>query len=271
MRAGWGSVGLVSRVALWCRVGGAARVTDLARDSWGALRGLTHARIGLGRAGDALAGADVRALQAAHAAARHAVHATLDPARLALGEPFVEVHSRAADRGGFVRRPDLGRRLRADDAARLPHVPCDILFVIADGLSALAAARQAPGVLEAARAALAGWSIGPVVVAHNARVALGDEIGELVGARCVVMMIGERPGLSAADSLSLYLTWDPKVGRMDSERNCLSNIHAHGGMTHDEAAFRLAWLLRGARALGRSGVALKDDSMSAQHLPPATP
>lgn len=113
--------------------------------------------------------------------------------RLALGEPFVEVHSRAADRGGFVRRPDLGRRLRADDAARLPHVPCDILFVIADGLSALAAARQAPGVLEAARAALAGWSIGPVVVAHNARVALGDEIGELVGARCVVMMIGERP------------------------------------------------------------------------------
>lgn len=243
---------------------------DPARDPWIALRGLTHARIGLGRAGDALAGADVRALQAAHAAARRAVHAALDPARLSLAEPFLEVRSRAPDRGVFVRRPDLGRRLCPQDAARLPQAPCDVLFVIADGLSALAAARQAPGVLEAARASLPGWSIGPLIVAHNARVALGDEIGTLVGARCVVMMIGERPGLSAADSLSLYLTWDPKVGRMDSERNCLSNIHAHGGMAHDEAAFRLAWLLRGARTLGRSGVALKDDSMTAR-LPPPTP
>ncbi|GBQ28076.1 ethanolamine ammonia-lyase subunit EutC [Gluconacetobacter sacchari] len=247
-----------------------ARAPDLARDPWATLRGLTHARIGLGRAGDALAGADVRALQAAHAQARRAVHATLDPARLALGAPFIAVRSRAPDRGVFVRRPDLGRRLAAPDAERLPCAPCDVLFVIADGLSALAAARQAPGVLEAARAALPGWSIGPVIVAHNARVALGDEIGERIGARCVVMMIGERPGLSAADSLSLYLTWDPKVGRMDSERNCISNIHAHGGMDHDEAAFRLGWLLRGARALGRSGISLKDDSMSAR-LPPAAP
>ncbi len=246
------------------------RGTGLAADPWATLRGLTHARIGLGRTGDALAGREVRALQAAHAAARRAVHATLDPARFALGEPFIEVKSRAPDRGVFVRRPDLGRRLRAQDAARLPHAPCDVVFVIADGLSALAAARQAPGVLEAVRAALPEWTIGPVIVAHNARVALGDEIGALISASCVVMMIGERPGLSAADSLSLYLTWDPRIGRMDSERNCLSNIHAHGGMNHDEAAFRLAGLLRGARALGRSGVALKDDSMSAR-LPPATP
>ncbi|MFW7268274.1 ethanolamine ammonia-lyase subunit EutC [Gluconacetobacter sp. Hr-1-5] len=243
---------------------------DLAPDPWTTLRGLTHARIGLGRTGDALAGADVRALQAAHAAARRAVHATLDPARLALGEPFIEVGSRAPDRGTFVRRPDLGRRLCAQDAARLPHAPCDVVFVIADGLSALAAARQAPGVLEAARASLPDWTIGPVIVAHNARVALGDEIGALIGARCVVMMIGERPGLSAADSLSLYLTWRPRIGRMDSERNCLSNIHAHGGMSHGEAALRLAWLLRGARTLGRSGIALKDNSMTAQ-LPPPTP
>ncbi|MBB2156880.1 ethanolamine ammonia-lyase subunit EutC [Gluconacetobacter diazotrophicus] len=235
-------------------------LTDPASDPWGPLRRLTSARIGQARTGDTVAGAEVRAFQLAHARARQAVLAPLRTEALGLDEAFVPVRSQAADRGEFVRRPDLGRRLSPDSAAGLAPGSYDIAFVIADGLSALAAERQGPPVLAACRALLPGWRIAPVVVAHNARVALGDDIAQRLGARCVVMMIGERPGLSVAESLSLYMTWDPYPGRMDSERNCISNIHPHGGLTPRQAAATLAWLLNEARRIGASGIVLKDEA-----------
>ncbi|WP_323992938.1 ethanolamine ammonia-lyase subunit EutC [Nguyenibacter sp. L1] len=228
-------------------------------DPWDALRRLTPARIGQARSGDTVAVGEVLAFQLAHARARAAVWAPLREDKLGLGAEVLRVRSQADERGVFIRRPDLGRRLAPDSAAALVRGDHDVVFVIADGLSAIAAERQAPAVLAAARRLLAGWRIAPVVVAHNARVALGDEIGHRLGARCVVMMIGERPGLSIAESLSLYMTWGPRPGRVDSERNCISNIHSQGGLPAREAAAKLAWLLDGARALGASGIGLKED------------
>jgi ethanolamine ammonia-lyase small subunit len=177
----------------------------------------------------------------------------------------VSVSSRAADRRDYLRRPDLGRRLAAADAERLERCPCDIAFVIADGLSARAAEKNGPPLLQAALPLLAGWSVGPIVLARQARVALGDEIGErLTGAirlhhaGLIALLIGERPGLSASDSLGVYLTSRPHVGCNDSQRNCISNIRP-GGLTYDEAAARLAWLAHAARRLGATGVRLKDE------------
>ncbi|KGB24582.1 Ethanolamine ammonia-lyase light chain [Acetobacter tropicalis] len=170
-----------------------------------------------------------------------------------------------------MRRPDLGRRLDGPSIALLKQIapagPWDVVLVAADGLSAVAVERQAPPLQNAVRAALAHtWRIAPLVVAHNARVALGDEIGALLGVRCVVMMIGERPGLSVSDSLSLYMTWNPHVGRQDSERNCISNIHARG-LSIGEGCHKLCWLLKSARKLGYTGVALKDESTNMTLLP----
>nr|WP_220789995.1 ethanolamine ammonia-lyase subunit EutC [Gluconacetobacter tumulisoli] len=239
-------------------------------DPWAPLRGLTHARVGQPRAGDTVAGGEVRAFQLAHARARKAVTAPLRQDAMPLDGPVLTVHSEATDRAMFIRRPDLGRRLSADSAAVLTRGSYDVVFVIADGLSSVAAERQAPPVLAACRALLPGWRIAPVVVAHNARVALGDDIAHRLGAGCVVMMIGERPGLSVSDSLSLYMTWDPHPGRLDSERNCISNIHDQGGLSAGVAAAKLAWLLAGARRIGRSGIMLKDETPAdpAATLPP---
>ncbi|MNN47785.1 Ethanolamine ammonia-lyase light chain [compost metagenome] len=145
------------------------------------------------------------------------------------------------------------------------------MFVIADGLSALAAQTHAVAVLEATRRQLPqAWRIGPVVVAEQSRVALGDDIGAVLGARQVVMLIGERPGLSSPDSLGIYLTYAPQPGRTDAERNCISNVRPEG-LSYAQAAQRLVFLLRGAVALGRSGVDLKDDSEHALagEAPPA--
>ncbi len=200
------------------------------RDPWGPIRALTTARIGLARTGDTVSGADVLGLQHAHARARTAVEKRLDEVALGLESAPVTVVSRAHDRATFVRRPDLGRMLSPESAERLPRGPYDVAFVIADGLSARAAERQAPAVLRKARALLAGWAIAPVIVAHNARVALGDEIGARLGAQQVVMMIGERPGLSAADSLSLYLTYAPamRIRLRKNSRGC-SDARAKSG------------------------------------------
>lgn len=246
-------------------------MSQLTQDPWGPLRRYTRARIGLPRTGDSIAGSEIRALQAAHACARRAVHACLDPAKLTIGDSFVEVRSQAKDRSEFVRRPDLGRRLDGPSLSLLKQIalagPWDVVLVAADGLSAVAVERQAPPLQKAVRAALGHtWRIAPLVVAHNARVALGDEIGTLLGVRCVVMMIGERPGLSVSDSLSLYMTWNPHVGRQDSERNCISNIHAHG-LSIGESCHKLCWLLNSARKLGYTGVALKDESTDMTPLP----
>jgi ethanolamine ammonia-lyase small subunit len=229
------------------------------RDPWAGLRASTPARIGLGRTGSALPIADVLEFQLAHARARDAVHTPLDTdalVRAIAPWPGLTVRSRAADRTSYLRRPDLGRLL--DPACRLPSGPCDAVFVLADGLSPAAVQCHAPPLLQACLARLAGWSIAPAVIATQARVALGDAIGAELEAGLCVMLIGERPGLSVANSLGIYLTYAPRVGRRDSERNCISNIHDQG-LSHEAAADRLVWLMTEARRRRVTGVGLKDD------------
>ncbi|HSK59495.1 MAG TPA: ethanolamine ammonia-lyase subunit EutC [Actinomycetospora sp.] len=228
-------------------------------DPWETLRAATRARVGLGRAGDGLSTEENLRLAAAHAQARDAVHAPLDAdAVLAgLGERAGPVvRSRVADRTEYLQRPDLGRRL-ADDHG-LEAGDHDLAVVIADGLSARAVQDHAVAVVDALLPRLEGWSVAPVVVAEQARVALGDEIAVALGARMVLVLIGERPGMSAPDSLGAYLTYEPRVGRADSERNCVSNIRPPDGLTHDAAAEVLAALMTESFRLGLSGVGLKD-------------
>src|SRR3954453_7680222 len=205
-------------------------------DPWSVLRDATRARVALGRAGDALPTARELEFRAAHAAARDAVHAPLDAGavRAALGGEVLEVRSAAPDRATYLQRPDLGRRLPGGPA--LPRAGADLAVVIADGLSPRAVHEHAAGVTAALLERLPGWSVAPVVVAHQGRVALGDEIGAALGARAVVVLIGERPGLSAADSLGAYLTWDPRPGRVDAERNCVPNPRPPHGLTYAQAA-----------------------------------
>jgi len=222
------------------------------------LRRFTQARVALGRAGTSLPTAAHLDFQEAHAAARDAVWSALDPVALGLDAPVVQ--SEARDRREYLLRPDLGRRLRDTDRAHLSR-DGGVVVVVADGLCATGVQNQAAALL---RAFDAPW---PVVIAQQARVALGDDVGEAMGADAVVVLIGERPGLSAQDSVGLYLTWAPRRGRSDAERNCISNIRP-GGLSHADAAAKLHWLLRGARALGASGVALKDEMPSTPRLSP---
>jgi ethanolamine ammonia-lyase small subunit len=242
--------------------------TPRAADPWTSLQRFTPARIALGRTGGSLPTRVLLEFGLAHAQARDAVHARLDVASLvgqldAAGFGSLEVHSTAASREQYLRRPDAGRRLDEPSRARLrscaPEAPPDLAVVIADGLSAMAAMRHAVPLLQALGPHLTGRVIAPIVVALHARVALGDEVGELLRADQVVVLIGERPGLSAPDSLGIYLTHAPRRGRMDAERNCVSNVRPQG-LGYEVAAFRLALLLDGARRLGRSGVTLKDES-----------
>ncbi|MGU3362106.1 ethanolamine ammonia-lyase subunit EutC [Methylobacterium sp. M6A4_1b] len=238
-------------------------------DPWVRLARLTPARIGLGRVGSGLPTREVLRFGLAHAQARDAVHTPLDAEAVAagiaaLGFATIPVASAAPDRAGYLRRPDLGRALTAEGAAALAarsDGPVDLALVVADGLSARAVHEGAAGFLAAFKPHLdrAGRRLAPVVVATLARVALGDGIGAALKARAVVVIIGERPGLSSPDSLGLYLTFDPRVGRSDAERNCISNVRP-AGLSHDLAAFKLDWLLTQAFALGLSGVTLKDGS-----------
>lgn len=231
---------------------------------WRGLRRFTDARVGLGRSGTALPTAAHLDFQEAHARARDAVWSALDVPALAtaIDRPVTLVHSNAPDRRTYLLRPDLGRRLV--DGTALPHAPGSIAFVIADGLCAIGVQRHAPSVLERLLPMLS-LPAGPIVIAEQARVALGDDIAERIGAAAVVVMIGERPGLSATDSLGLYITWAPRRGRTDAERNCISNIRP-GGMSYDDAAAKTAWLLRAAQGFGATGVTLKDE-MPAIALP----
>jgi ethanolamine ammonia-lyase small subunit len=234
-----------------------------ARDPWAKLRAATRARIGLGLAGDALALREVLDLQLAHALARDAVHASLDGAALEAAlapHPALRVRSAAPDRGTYLRRPDLGRRLHPDCYGLLAPGGYDAAFVLADGLSATAVQRHAPAVFRACLSGLGGWSVAPAVVATQGRVALGDEVGQRLGARLVAVLIGERPGLSVPDSLGVYLTHAPRVGRRDSERNCVSNIHGAGGLHPEAAAAKLVWLMREALSRGLTGTGLKDEA-----------
>lgn len=251
-------------------------MASVPRDPWIDLKLKTPARIAIGRSGSSLPTREVLAFSMAHARARDAVHAQFDRDRLAcdlaeLGLKTVSVDSQATDRAVYLRRPDLGRcldaaargKLRSFAAARTPP----LTIVIADGLSATAANAHALDLIKALQAHDAELEMGdgPIVLAKGARVALGDEIGALIGAQMVAVVIGERPGLSTFDSLSIYLTYAPAAGRSDAERNCISNI-GHGRLVPMAAARNLAWLVTAARQRKLTGVALKDESSDSPAL-----
>ncbi len=249
---------------------------------WDRLREHTDARIALGRAGVSQPTAPQLAFQAAHAQARDAVHLPLDvdtlrPALQAFGLGLLELRSAAGSRAVYLQRPDLGRRLDPDSAERLQawaasEAPAadaadpdgrrvDLAIVVSDGLSALAVHRQAEPLLQALLPLLReeGFSLAPLALVTQGRVAIGDPIGQGLGARLVLLLLGERPGLSSPDSLGAYLTWAPRAGLTDAARNCVSNIRP-AGLPPPLAAHRLAWLLTQARARRLSGVGLKDES-----------
>jgi ethanolamine ammonia-lyase small subunit len=235
---------------------------------WVRLRGVTPARIGLARTGASLATQPMLDFRLAHALARDAVHDGLDTARLAgdaaaLGLPVIITDSAAGDRRTYLMRPDLGRRLGAESAARLANNASndDLAMVIADGLSARAVQTHAIPVLALALPPLRaeGWRIAPLVIVHQGRVAVGDAIAVALGVRAVAILIGERPGLSAPDSMGAYLTWRPRLDSTDAERNCISNIRP-AGINYPDAAFKLTFLLRELRLHRRSGITLKDNS-----------
>jgi ethanolamine ammonia-lyase small subunit len=241
-------------------------------DLLAALRSRTPARVALGHVGAGLPTAALLEFQLDHARARDAVHEALDVQRLAAQlapAPVLCVHSQALDRGTYLQRPDLGRRLAPDCTGILPGGPFDVVFILGDGLSARAVQIHGPPTLQALRRALPDWNCAPLIIATQARVALGDDIGARLNASLAVMLIGERPGLSAPDSLGIYLTWKPAPARRDHERNCISNIRPPQGLSYEEAAARAAWLMRAARRAGCSGVSLKDDSEVPGSLPPA--
>lgn len=249
-------------------------MSGILRRAPSSLRELTPARVALTSAGHSIATEDVLAFQLAHARARDAVRARLDTpsfarrlsaelARVGAARlPIVQLRSNASNRADYLRHPDLGRTLHPDSAARLVRGSYGLVLVVADGLSALAVERNAiPLIVSLLPLLLAeDWSLAPIAVVEQGRVAVADPIGEALGARCSLMLIGERPGLSSPDSLGAYLTWGPQSGRTDAERNCLSNIRA-GGLDEGTAAARLHWLLRAARARQLSGVALKEGSL----------
>jgi len=237
-------------------------------DCWGALRALTPARLALGRAGASMPTEEVLRFGWDHAQARDAVQRQLDVHALArdvasIGFQTRRVTSRAPDRASYLMRPDLGRRLdphSAQELARDAGEGCDLLLVVGDGLSSSAVMRHAPLALEQIRKRVdPAWRLGPVVIAHQARVALADEIGQQLRAKMVAILIGERPGLSSPDSLGIYLTWAPRVGKLDADRNCISNIRPQG-LAYAQAAHTLTWLCREAFECRCTGVRLKDRS-----------
>jgi ethanolamine ammonia-lyase small subunit len=228
-----------------------------------ALRSRTPARVALGHSGAGLPTGPLLDFQLDHARARDAVHATLDVPRLAADlapAEIMHVASAAGDRTTYLQRPDFGRRLAPQCTGTLPCGPYDVVFILADGLSAGAVQVHAAPTLRQILKVLPDWQVAPLIIATQARVALGDDIGAGVNARLAVMLIGERPGLSAPDSLGVYLTWKPAPGRRDNERNCVSNIRPPQGLSYEEAAARVVWLMRAARRAGHSGVQLKDTS-----------
>ncbi|WP_420851060.1 ethanolamine ammonia-lyase subunit EutC [Pseudomonas rustica] len=242
------------------------------QNPWLQLRRLTPARIALGRTGTSLPTSAQLDFQFAHAQARDAVHLPFDHAGLSAqlserGRESLLLHSAALDRNSYLQRPDLGRKLSDDSAQSLRDYLAvhpggvDLVIVVADGLSALAVHRHTLPFITRLEEQMSGdgWSIAPVVLVEQGRVAIGDEIGQLLGAKMVVMLIGERPGLSSPDSLGLYFTYNPKVGLTDAYRNCISNVRLEG-LSYGMAAHRLLYLMREACRRQLSGVNLKDEA-----------
>jgi ethanolamine ammonia-lyase small subunit len=261
--------------------------TPVISNPWHTLRQFTAARIALGRAGVSQPTAPQLEFQLAHARARDAVHLALEAEALArifaanlpqATLPALLLRSAAESRDIYLQRPDLGRRL--DPASRAavqavsgpgqggrsaPH--WDLAVVIADGLSALAIEQNALPLMQVLMRRLSAqrWRIAPLAIVRQGRVAVGDEVGELLGAQAVVVLIGERPGLSSPDSMGLYLTWRPRIGLTDASRNCISNVRP-AGMTYQDAAHKLHYLLSEARRRGLSGVGLKDETGTVKGL-----
>ncbi|OYQ10634.1 ethanolamine ammonia-lyase [Pseudomonas mandelii] len=236
------------------------------------LRRLTPARIALGRTGTSIPTSAQLDFQYAHAQARDAVHLPFDHAGLRsqlaeAGRESVLLHSAATNRDSYLQRPDLGRKLSDESAQTLREYAqanpggVDLVIVVADGLSALAVHRHTLPFLARMQEQIEaeGWSVSPVVLVEQGRVAVADEIGELLGAKMVVILIGERPGLSSPDSLGLYFTYNPKVGLTDAYRNCISNVRLEG-LSYGMAAHRLLYLMREACRRQLSGVNLKDEA-----------
>jgi ethanolamine ammonia-lyase small subunit len=235
-------------------------------DPWNRARKFTPARIALGRAGGSLPTAAWLAFAGDHAAARDAVYAALEVDKLCdelavFGLPILRLATQAVDRPTYLRRPDRGRILDAASANSIPaSAPVDVALVVADGLSAIAAQSHAAALLGVLIPALTsrGFSLGPISIVTQARVAVQDQIGHRLNARVSLILIGERPGLVVADSLGAYMVHSPQPGRTDADRNCVSNIRP-GGFPPDAAAGLIAWLVEQAIVRRISGVALKDD------------
>ena len=255
-------------------------------NAWRRLNAFTDARIGLGRAGISVPTQHMLAFQLAHAQAIDAVHAPLDVAGLSAslmeqawfhGTDPMHLHSRAYDRATYLQRPDWGRLLDTDSAAKLDRHSAahsegyDLVVVVVDGLSSRAVEQNTLPFLNALFAGLevdtgegeaastTGWSVAPLCLVEQGRVAIGDDVCQRLNARCALVLIGERPGLSSPDSLGLYLTWGGRVGLTDAYRNCISNVRP-AGLSYQEAARKALYLLKEARHLKLSGVTLKDRS-----------
>jgi len=255
--------------------------TPVTANPWAALRQFTDARIALGRAGVSLPTQAHLDFQLAHAQARDAVHLALDVRTLAQmldaalpnpAAPSLTLHSAATERSVYLQRPDLGRKLDNASRERLGRLPLpacaspserpyDLAFVVVDGLSALAIEQNAAPFLIQLQERIAPehWSIAPICIVEQGRVAIGDEVAELLGAKAVVVLIGERPGLSSPDSMGLYLTWMPRVGLLDASRNCISNVRP-AGLRYEDAAYKLHYLLAQVHQRQLSGVELKDET-----------
>ena len=238
-------------------------------DPWQQLKSFTRARIAIGRVGSSLPTKEVLDFGLSHAMARDAVHLALDIEALEAdinAQEFstFQAKSMAPDRASYLLRPDLGRRLQEQSLMRLQNInqtkPIDFLIVVGDGLSSLAVSRHVAPLLAEMRNHIPNdWHTGHVVIASQARVAIGDEIGQALNAKMVAMLIGERPGLSSPDSLGIYLTFNPKLGLSDADRNCISNVRPEG-LQYAAAAKKLLWLAKEAMRLQVTGVALKDES-----------
>ena len=239
-------------------------------DAWKHLRAFTEARIAQGRVGAALPTEAVLSFQRSHALARDAVLKPWAYRELlqhfeAEGIPCLMLETGATNRTQYLQRPDLGRRLSGQSQEVLvdrDHAPVDLALIITNGLSSSAIESHGLALTRALIAASLkqGLSVGEVVIVPNARVALSDQVGAMLRARSVLIMVGERPGLSADDSVGLYLTYGPSIGRTDADRNCISNIRPPAGLGYEEAAFKAVHLIANALSLGYSGVHLKDES-----------